>query len=277
MNADAARETSVPRKVAIAIVAHPDDIEFMIAGTLLHLCDRGWETHYVTLANGSYGSRNLTSEEIIAVRQQEAKRGAAALGAQWHPSYDDDLELVYSVPFLRKVTALLREVEPSIVLTQAPEDYMDDHIEAARIVASAAFVRCMPNFVTDPDRPATYQDVTVYHALPHGLRNKLRRNIQAGAYVDIASVHDRKRAALECHESQAAWLAESQGFGSYVDVMSDMSRAVGRQSGIFELAEGWRRHSSLGYSSVEQDPLADALGSLYRVNEAYETSLQAMD
>jgi N-acetylglucosamine malate deacetylase 1 len=277
MKEDTVIVSAARTNVAVAIVAHPDDVEFMMGGTLLNLVDRGWQTHYVTLANGSYGSTTLSETEISAVREQEAKRGAAALGAHWHPSYVNDLELIYSVPLLRKVTALLRELEPAIVLTQAPEDYMDDHIETARIVASAAFVRCMPNFVTDPDRPATYQDVTVYHALPHGLRNKLRRHIQAGAYVDITAVHDRKRAALASHESQAAWLAASQGFGSYVEVMAEMSRTVGRRSGAFELAEGWRRHSPLGYSAVERDPLAEALGPLHLVNQAYEASLELVE
>lgn len=268
-------KTKEVRKVAVALAAHPDDIEFMQGGTLLQLHELGWETHYVTLANGSYGSQTLSRKEIIAIRAKEAQRGAAALCAAWHPAYADDLELIYSVPLLRKVTGLLREIVPTIVLTQAPEDYMDDHIETARIAASAAFVRVMPNFVTEPDLPATYQDVSVYHALPHGLRNKLRKVIPAGAYVDITAVHDRKRAALTSHESQAAWLLATQGFDAYVDMMTEMARAVGRRSGVFEFAEGWRRHSHLGYSTHEQDPLADALGPLYRVNQAYEASLEA--
>jgi LmbE family N-acetylglucosaminyl deacetylase len=40
----------------LAAAAHPDDIEFMMAGTLLRLKDAGCEIHLWNLANGCYGS-----------------------------------------------------------------------------------------------------------------------------------------------------------------------------------------------------------------------------
>jgi hypothetical protein len=55
------------------------------------------------------------------------------------------------------------------------------------------------------------------------------------------------------------WLDASQGMDSYLDAGDEMSRRVGRMSGIFEHAEGWRRHLHLGFSASEQAPLADAL------------------
>ena len=45
------------KKVAMAVAAHPDDIEFYMAGTLLLLREAGYEVHYMTLASGSCGSR----------------------------------------------------------------------------------------------------------------------------------------------------------------------------------------------------------------------------
>ena len=47
---------------------------------------------------------------------------------------------------------------------------------------------------------------------------------------------------------------------SYLDAGDEMSRRVGRLSGSFEHAEGWRRHLHIGFSAREEDPLADALG-----------------
>ena len=44
------------KKTAFALVAHPDDIEFMMAGTLVLLGQLGYELHYMNLANGSAGS-----------------------------------------------------------------------------------------------------------------------------------------------------------------------------------------------------------------------------
>ena len=43
----------------LAIFAHPDDIEFRAAGTLLLLKQRGWEVHYCNLSNGNVASLHL--------------------------------------------------------------------------------------------------------------------------------------------------------------------------------------------------------------------------
>ena len=261
------------RKIALAVAAHPDDIEFMMGGTLLLLAERGWETHYMTVANGYVGSTVHHVERIVQTRAQEARDGAERLGALWHPSLVNDIEIVYSVDLVRRVTAVIREVQPSIILTQAPDDYMEDHIESSRIVASAAFNRNMPNFQSTPPVPSYGSDVTVYHAEPHGLHDALRRRVYPGLYVDTSSVQDRKRHALAGHVSQQAWLDETQGFGSFVGEMDEMSRTIGDMSGRYEVAEGWRRHSHLGFSARDQDPLAAALSDVSTVDEGYEKSL----
>jgi hypothetical protein len=54
-----------------------------------------------------------------------------------------------------------------------------------------------------------------------------------------------------------------------------MSRAVGKLSKKFRLAEGWRRHLHLGFSANDIDPLTEALGKDCRVNQAYERTLRA--
>jgi hypothetical protein len=64
---------------------------------------------------------------------------------------------------------------------------------------------------------------------------------------------------LACHESQKAWLDESQGMNSYLQAMMDLCADVGQMSGRFEYAEGWRRHAHLGFCAAESDPLSDAL------------------
>ena len=54
---------------ALAIGAHPADIEFMIAGTLLRLRDLGAEIHMWNLANGSCGTVVHTKDEIVRLRE----------------------------------------------------------------------------------------------------------------------------------------------------------------------------------------------------------------
>ena len=262
-------------KKAFAVAAHPDDIEFLMAGTLLRLREAGWDIHYLNLASGNCGSVREGSARVRATRRREAQAAARILGAQWHPPLVDDLEIFYDDRTLRRLAAVIREVGPEVVLTHSPQDYMEDHTNTARLAVTAAFARGMPNYRTRPRRPVWTGEVTVYHAMPHGLRDGLRRRIVPGLFVDTASVHAIKREALAAHASQKEWLDASQGFDSYLLAMDDMSRAVGRLSRKFSQAEGWRRHSHLGFSSREIDPLAEVLGKSCRVNPAYERSLES--
>jgi LmbE family N-acetylglucosaminyl deacetylase len=101
----------------------------------------------------------------------------------------------------------------------------------------------------------------------------LRRRIVPGAFVDTTSVQERKLAALSCHESQHGWLQASQGMNSYLRVMENMARSLGRMSRRFRHAEGWRRHSPMGFCAPEADPLRAALGKKYLVNRTYERGL----
>jgi LmbE family N-acetylglucosaminyl deacetylase len=175
---------------------------------------------------------------------------------------------------LRRLAAVVREVAPAIVLTHSPQDYMEDHMNCCRLAVTAAFARGMPNFRTVPSRSPIRGDVVLYHAMPHGLKDGLRRRVVPAAWVDTTSVHATKREALAAHRSQKDWLDVSQGMDSYLKAMDDMSAAVGRMSRRFRLAEGWRRHLHLGFSAAETDRLADVLGPAYQVNRAYEKALQ---
>lgn len=244
---------------AIAIAAHPDDIEYVMAGTLLRLRHAGWETHCFNLCRGNCGSLEMDAETTARIRLAEARAAAAVLDARFHPPIADDLELVYEVPLLRRVAAVIRAVNPAIVLTHASSDYMEDHMTAARLAVTAAFAKNIPNFASDPPLPGVPGDLALYHAMPHGLRGPLRENVQPDFFVDTTGVHDTKLAALACHHSQQAWLAASQGMNSYLQAMDDMSREMGRRSRRFTHAEGWRRHLHLGLSRHERDPLAEIL------------------
>ena len=245
-----------------------------MAGTLVLLRQAGYAIHYFNLLTGHCGSVTDSAARTRARRRREARRAAVILGAVWHPPIADDLEIVYSAANLRRVAAVIRQVHASIVLTHAVQDYMEDHMIAGRLAVTGAFAHGMRNFRTTPARPPYADDVTVYHAMPHGLQDGLRRRVTAGAFVNTAAVQPTKHAALAAHRSQQDWLHASQGMNSYLQAMTDMSTAVGRLSGRFTHAEGWRRHLHLGFSATEIDPLREALGDDYLVNAAYEQELR---
>ena len=264
----------MPSKVAIAIGAHPDDIEFYMAGTLLMLKKAGYEIRYLTVANGNCGSVQYNAAMTRSVRNAEARAAAKILGAHFHPSLTNDLEIIYNLELVRALAAVIREVKPGIVLTHSPQDYMEDHTNTSRLAVTAAFTKGMPNFKTVPPRPTADYDVTVYHGMSHGLCDQLRRRIIPGAFVNTTSVHQTQINALSAHKSQQNWLDVSQGLNSFLLALEDLSLAVGGLSKKFKHAEGWRRHLHFGYCAREADPLAEALGRNYLVNTAYERSLQ---
>jgi len=259
-------------KSAIAIAAHPDDIELMMAGTLLLLKKAGYEIHYMNLSGGNCGSIEHTAADIKKIRLTEAKNAARILGAHFHPPFCNDLEIIYDVKTLRRVASIIREVKPNIVLTHSPEDYMEDHINTCKLAVTASFARGMPNFATVPVQPVDNYDCTIYHALPHTLRDNFRRRIIPGAFVNTDTVHETKMEALKEHKSQQRWLDVSQKMNSYLQAMEDIALKVGEMSKVLIYAEGWRRHLHFGFCRADDDPLKD-LGNDYLINKDYEERL----
>ena len=245
--------------IALAIAAHPDDIEFRMAGTLLRLRAAGWKIHYLNLSAGNCGSAQMGPTETARKRRAEAQTAAKLLGFTWHPPFCKDLEITYTVPFLRKLAAVIRLVRPNVVLTHPPVDYMEDHTATCRLAVTAAFSRGMPNFKTVPSRRAIPGDITVYHCTAHGLVDPLNRPMMPEFFIDTTAVHDRKLESLAAHASQQDWLDRSQGMNSYLKAADDESRLVGQASGKFRHAEGWWRHASTGFCPSDADPLRTAL------------------
>ena len=260
-------------KTAIAIAAHPDDIELMMAGTLLLLKKKGYEIHYLNLSSGNLGTTEHDSETIKSIRLKEAQQAAKILGAHFHPPFCNDLEIYYDDKTLRQLAAVIRKVKPTIVLTHSPSDYMEDHTNTCRLAVSATFARGMPNYSSIPPRIAENYDCTIYHSLPHTLKDALRRPIIAGSFVNTTSVQEIKLKALKAHESQQKWLDVSQKLNSYLQAMEDISLKVGKMSKAFTYAEGWRRHLHFGFCGADEDPLKD-LGNDYLINDEYEKNIE---
>jgi len=151
---------------------------------------------------------------------------------------------------------------------------MEDHINTCRLAVTAAFAHGMPNFKCTPAAKPFAHNVTVYHAMPHSMRDPLRQRVMAGAFVSTTDVRSRQVEALSAHASQREWLDVSQGMDSYIKAGEAVSRELGKLSGKFTFAEGWRRHLHYGFSNENLDPLNDALGKNYLINKKYERALE---
>jgi LmbE family N-acetylglucosaminyl deacetylase len=245
--------------VVLAAVAHPDDLEFLFAGTLLLLQQSGCDIHMWNLLDGSCGSTEYSAAETVRIRAEEAARSATLAKATLHSSLFPDLGVFYDKPSLAAVSAKVREIRPQIILTHSPSDYMEDHQNVCRLITTAAFSRGMPNFSTSPARLPYGDNVRIYHAPPHGLHDQLGEPFRADFLCEISSVMETKKELLACHRSQFAWLDSSQGMNSPLHEMELLCRTIASWGDDMKLAEAWRKHSHLGFCPPEFDPLSDLL------------------
>ena len=99
-----------------AIAAHPDDIEFGMAGTLILLAGAGCEIHYMNIANGSCGSTEHDAQATAEIRLIEATNAADRIGAVFHRPLVCDIEIFYEKELLARVASIMRAVVPDILL-----------------------------------------------------------------------------------------------------------------------------------------------------------------
>jgi len=247
----------------LALFAHPDDAEFLCAGTLAHLAERGATLHIATLTAGDCGSTTLPAAKISALRRQEASRAAAMIGAQYHCLESKDLMIFYDQPHLNKVMELVRQTSPSLVLTHSPVDYMIDHETVSHLCQSACFGALAPNHKTGARHPAPPLPGVphLYYADAFGRRDILGNKIESGFSVNISATLKRKEEMLACHESQQAWLKTQQEIPGPVIAMRKMAQEAGKRA-RFRWAEGFRQHLGQGFPSTNL--LKELLGARVR-------------
>jgi N-acetylglucosamine malate deacetylase 1 len=246
---------------ALALFAHPDDAEFLCAGTLAHLADRGASLHIASMTAGDCGSSILPAAKISRIRRQEAQRAADKLNAQYTCLEQSDLLILYDRSTLRKVMELVRRVDPALVFTHSPQDYMVDHETTSRLCQSACFGASARNFRTGAQRPAHALRAIphLYYAQPYRDRDILGNEILPHLVVDIRTTLARKEEMLACHESQRAWLQFQQALRNIDDPLRQMAARAGELAG-FQWGEGFRQH--LGAAFPPENLLASFLGDL---------------
>jgi LmbE family N-acetylglucosaminyl deacetylase len=247
--------------VALTVLAHPDDAEFLCAGTLIRLVrEHGWQAHIATMTPGDCGSAEHSAEQIAGIRRAEAKAAAAHIGGAYHCLEARDLLVFYDGSTLATVTDLLRRVRPQIVFTHSPDDYMLDHEMTSRLARAAAFNAPIPLFLASRGGPPPTDFVPhVYYCDPIEGKDLLGRPVRADIHVDIGGVIDEKSVMLACHASQRNWLLKHHGMDQYVTTMRDWATARGREIGVSH-AEGFRQHRGHGYP--QDDLLAETLGAI---------------
>jgi LmbE family N-acetylglucosaminyl deacetylase len=256
------RQSSISRVHAmltiLSLLAHPDDAELLCAGALIRLRqEHNAQVHIATMTPGDCGSAEYPPAEISHMRRDEAARAAALIDAQYHCLEERDLLIFYSEATMEKVTRLLRMVQPNIVLTHSPSDYMLDHEVTSTLTRAACFAAPIPNFLPACDLGDPLPHIPhLYYCDPIEGKDPLGNAVVPAFHVDISRVIDSKTAMLACHASQRSWLLKHHGMDQYTQAMREFSAHCGRAAGV-AFAEGFRQH--LGHSYPQDNVLGKLL------------------
>ncbi|MEV4202163.1 PIG-L deacetylase family protein [Micromonospora globbae] len=191
---------------ALAVFAHPDDVEFGCAGTIAGWVDEGIEVAYLIATRGDAGGFDETArEEMPRLREAEQRAAAAAVGVRRVHFLDGypDGALTPSMALRRDITAAIRRFRPDRVLTSSPLRRWEqlsgpshpDHLAIGEATTCAIYPDARNRFA-HPD------------LLAEGLEPWVVREVwYAGGpapdhTVDITERFDRKVAAMRAHRSQ---------------------------------------------------------------------------
>lgn len=241
---------------ALAILSHPDDAELMCAGTLSLLKKKGWEIHMATMTAGDKGTATHSSEKISRIRKQEAATSAVVLEASYYCLGFEDLYLFYNREAVNRTTALIRSVNPVLVFTSSPQDYMADHEVTARIVQTACFAGGVKNM--EIDETPVFHIPHLYYCDPMEGKDKFGEAVLPSILTDITEEMPVKEQMLACHASQREWLRSHHGIDEYILAMKRFAGVRGSLCGV-KYAEGFRQHLGHGFpqNNLLKEVLAD--------------------
>ncbi len=193
-------------ETAMAIVAHPDDIEFSCSGTLARWARAGTRISYVLCTSGDVGidEAGMTRSRATEIREAEQRAAAEIVGAVEVIFLREPDGLLQPTLELRKrLVREIRRFRPEVVVTGDPtivwagNDYINhpDHRAAATAALDATF-------------PAAGQPNLFEELADEGYRAFKPRKVYvtswegADLFVNIEETIDLKIAALRAHKSQ---------------------------------------------------------------------------
>lgn len=210
MEAEASPEPSGPKRIA-TIMAHPDDAEFICAGTIAKWAAEGHHVTIVLLTSGDKGSDDpeMTPERLAATREVEQEDAAKILGvADVVYMRQTDGYLVPTLDLRRDVVRVIRRLKPDVIVCQDPTVHWEapsyinhpDHRAAGEVTLAAIF-------------PAAGNRMYFPELLAEGLEpHPVREVYLAGAqtpdtFIDVTEQMPIKMASLKAHVSQVGEFA----------------------------------------------------------------------
>lgn len=224
--------SDVPDRVLV-VVAHPDDIDFGIAGTAATLVAAGSTVVYALCTSGEAGiPEDMDRSELKELRESEQRAAAAAVGVsdvRFLGMPDGHLEP--NLELRKVISRTIRQVKPNVVITQSPERRYErifashpDHLACAEATISAIY--------PDARNPHAHIDLIDEGHEPHAVDWLwITQGREPNLAVDITERFDQKVKALSSHSSQVQWIED-------VDkLLRDWAGATSKQHDLSDRAE----------------------------------------
>ena len=189
----------------LVVTAHPDDVDFGLAGTVATWTDAGIEVSYCIVTNGDAGGSDpsVSRADMAALRQAEQVAAAKCVGVSdvRFLGYPDG-RVEPSLDLRRDLARVIRQVRPDRVTCPSPERNYEripashpDH----RAVGSASLDAVYP----DARNPFAFPELAADGLDPWTVHQVwISGSPQPTHFVDVTDTFDRKIAALRAHESQ---------------------------------------------------------------------------
>ncbi len=217
----------------LAVVAHPDDAEYLCAGTLARAKRDGAEIGICVLCKGDRGQPAEPIANLAAVRRREMAAAAKLLDAVLVRGEFGDGQLIDGPSQRKKLIELYRRFRPTLVLAHWKEDYHSDHRAAGALAEAVSWFCASAGHQTRAAaldcQPALWWMDTMNMT-----------GFEPGFFVDVSDQIDLKRRMLACHKSQRRRSSDGD-FAPLEEQMIRQARARGVQAGVVA-AEAFRVH-----------------------------------
>lgn len=197
-----------PVRRVLAVMAHPDDVDFGAAGTVRSWTEAGIEVAYCLVTDGDAGGfdPSVPRSEIPRIRQAEQRAAAAVLGVTdvRFLGYRDG-ELAVSHELRRDISRVIRQVRPDRMLIQSP-DRNWGRIQASHPDHLAAGEAAIQAVYPDARNPFAHPSLLADEGLEEWTVPEVwvMASPTPTTYVDITDHFEHKLAALRAHDSQTA-------------------------------------------------------------------------
>jgi len=227
---------------ALFVVAHPDDIDFGMGGTVAVLTNMGVHVSYCLVTSGDAGgdASTHTKPERAAIREREQRAAAAVLGVHdltFLGFADGTVEV--TLELRKEIAKVMRTVRPDLVVTQNPERNWQsiygshpDHMAAGEATLRAVY--------PDARNPHFFPELLEEGFVPHTVPQMWVGTATPNLLVDVTDTIEQKIAALREHDSQVG----------HRDDLADTIREWGARNAETwgleggRLAEGFRKIST---------------------------------